>query len=73
MEHDEFEVSKIVGPYWYNPATGEESVEEPDWPEQWSLRRNRSQWNKFEGGLHHYFDPLTSEYFVYHELSDTYN
>ena len=73
VEHDEFEVSKIVGPYWYNPATGEESEKEPDWHEQWNVRRNRSQWNKYEGGLHHYFDALTSEYFVYHELSDTYN
>ena len=73
VEHDEFEVSKIVGPYWYNPASGEESETEPDWPSAWEERRNRSTWNKFENGLHHYYDPLTSAYFMYHEISNTYN
>jgi hypothetical protein len=73
IQNDEYGVSKIVGPYWYNPASGEERTKVPEWYEQWTVRRNRSEWNGLQNGLHHYYDPLTAEYFVYHEISDTYN
>ena len=70
---DIYKQSKIVGPYWYNPATAEESTEEPDWKKQWEIRRARSTWNNSNTGLHLYYDPLTAAYFHYHELSDTYD
>ena len=73
IPEDTYKKSKIIGPYWYNPATGEETIKEPKWPEQWNIRRLRSQWSSADTGLHLYYDPLTAAYFHYHELTDTYD
>lgn len=45
----------------------------PDFKKQWTIRRERSHYQEQEHGLLQYFDPLTSEYFQYHELTDTYS
>lgn len=59
-------------PYWYNPANGQESLDPPDFEEQWRIRKNRSHMEEDAHGLEQYFDPLTSEYFTYHPLTNTY-
>lgn len=76
IPHDTYNVSKTIPkgyPYWYNPADGTESLDPPDFPEQWVIRRNRSYIQEEEHGLEHFYDPLTSEYFQYHSLTDTYS
>lgn len=59
-------------PYWYNPADGTELIEQPDFAEQWIVRKNRSEFIVDESGLEQYYDPLTAVYFQYHPLTDTY-
>jgi len=73
IPEDTYKKSKIIGPYWYNPATAEETIKEPKWKEQWAIRRTRSTWDNANAGLHLYYDPLTAQYFHYHELTDTYD
>jgi len=73
VPEDTYKKSKIKGPYWYNPATAEETIKEPKWKAQWEIRRMRSTWDNSNTGLHLYYDPLTAQYFHYHELTDTYD
>lgn len=73
---DKFKASKTIKdklPYWYNPADGAESLDPPDFIEQWRIRKERSHYQVTEYGLEQYFDPLTSAYFQYHPLTDTYS
>lgn len=72
VEEDPFKKTSIVGEYWYNPATGEESLSEPMFKSEWKKRIQRSEFEKEEDGLMHYFDPLTQQYFQYHHMTDTY-
>lgn len=82
VANDPLRLAKTVprgSPYWYNPADGRESLDEPRWEEQWRERRARSVVQEEDAhaygqsqGLQQYFDPLTAEYFAYHPLSDTY-
>jgi tetratricopeptide (TPR) repeat protein len=58
--------------YWFNPATGEQRLKTPDWASEWYVRATRSRWDGSRDGLEHYFDPLTSSYFQYHALTDSY-
>jgi hypothetical protein len=58
--------------YWYNPATGEERLEQPNWQVEWDIRQRRSRCDGNKDGLEHYFDPLTSCHFQFHEVSRTY-
>jgi hypothetical protein len=58
--------------YWYNPATGESTYEEPVWYDQWQERKLRSKYEREEDNLEYYFDPITSSYFQYHVLTDTF-
>jgi hypothetical protein len=58
--------------YWYNPATGESTYDEPVWYDQWLERKLRSKYEREEDNLEYYFDPLTSSYFQYHVLTDTF-
>eukprot|EP00981_Chlorochromonas_danica_P016070 scaffold15490_cov308-Ochromonas_danica.AAC.1 len=61
-------------PYWYNPATGEERDTNPDFKEEWAIRRARSilQESTGEYGLQSFYDPLTADYFEYFALTDSY-
>jgi hypothetical protein len=59
--------------YWYNPATGEETFEVPNFAEEWSKRVNRSYFESDANGIEVYFDPITSEYFQRHPLSGTFS
>jgi hypothetical protein len=72
VEEDPFKKTTIVGEYWYNPASGEESLSEPMFKGEWKKRIQRSEFEKEEDGLMHYFDPLTQQYFQYHHMTDTY-
>lgn len=72
VEDDELKVSKIRGPYWYNPVTAQEQVKPPDFHAEWHVRLKRSQHNGEKHGLDNYFDPLSSTYFQHHVLSDTF-
>ncbi len=60
--------------YWYNPATRESTYDQPNFQEQWYIRRMRSRFEATtnEDGLEHYYDHLTQAYFQYHALTDTY-
>ena len=58
--------------YWYDPATGERSETKPDFYSTWTKRKERSKFEKAVAGLEYYYDPMTSAYFQYHVLSDTY-
>lgn len=58
--------------YWYNPADGTEQPYPPEFRDEWVVRKNRSLLNEEEHGLQQYFDPLTSEYFQYHPLTDSF-
>ena len=58
--------------YWYNPATGEKREEEPDWHEEWKIRKARSRYDGTAHDLESYYDTYTSAYFQYHPLTDTY-
>lgn len=75
VEHDEYQVSKHFKnlPFWYNPADGTETLETPEFSLQWEIRKARSQFKLDELGLMTFYDPLTSQYFEYHPLSNTYS
>jgi len=75
IEDDIYQVSKIHKglSYWYNPADGSECTEMPKFEEQWIIRKQRSYFQVEEYGLEQYYDPLTSDYFQYHPLTDTYS
>lgn len=75
VEFDEYQVSKNFKnlPFWYNPADGTETLETPDFHLQWEIRKARSVFKSDANGLMTYYDPLTSEYFEYHPLSNTYS
>lgn len=74
VEKDTYQVSKQYPdlPYWYNPADGTEQLDPPEFTEQWEIRKRRSHYEQEENGFELYFDPLTSEYFEYHSLTETY-
>jgi hypothetical protein len=72
IEEDEFKVSKLVGSYWYNPATGQEQIKMPEMQKEWEVRLMRSQFQGEKHGLENYFDPMTSAYFQRHVLSNTF-
>ena len=59
--------------YWYNPADGAEQQDAPDFKQQWLVRKQRSLFQDQADGLQQFYDPLTSEYFQYHELTGTYS
>lgn len=75
VEDDIYQVSKIHKgiPYWYNPADGSETSDMPNFMEQWEIRKTRSFFQVEEYGLEQYYDPLTSDYFQYHPLTNTYS
>jgi hypothetical protein len=75
IPEDVYKASRTIKgiPYWYNPADGKESIEPPDFQEQWAIRKTRSHYQLTEYGLEQYFDPLTSDYFQYHPLTNTYS
>jgi hypothetical protein len=58
--------------YWYNPADGTEQPYPPEFRNEWMVRKNRSLLHEEEHGLQQYYDPLTSEYFQYHPLTDSF-
>lgn len=64
---------KISKEYWYNPATGEETFDIPNWEEQWNIRLHRSHYENTDDGMEHYYDPLTACYFQRHVLSETFS
>ena len=73
---DVYKASKRIKekiPYWYNPADGTETIDPPDFQEQWAIRRARSHYQVTEYGLEQFYDPLTSDYFQYHPLTDSYS
>jgi len=72
IEDDELKISKIVGPYWYNPVTAQEQTKAPDWHKEWHTRLARAQFQKEEHGLDFYYDPLTAVYFQHHKLTDSF-
>jgi hypothetical protein len=59
--------------YWYNPATGEETLKIPDFAHEWQVRLYRSHYESTKDGLEHYYDPLTACYFQRHVLTDTFS
>lgn len=75
IEKDKMNISKKFKdePYWYNPADGMEQTNIPDFKSQWIIRKNRSHYQEDLYGLEQYYDPLTSEYFQYHPLTDSYH
>jgi hypothetical protein len=76
VPEDTYKASKTMPagfPYWYNPATGAETLDPPDFHQEWVTRKNRSHFQIEDHGLEQYYDPLTSDYFVYHPLTDTYS
>lgn len=66
------DVVKQEDSYWYNPATGEQRLQEPVWEDEWKIRVQRSRFDGTQNDLLQYFDELTSGYFQYHELTDSY-
>ena len=60
--------------YWYNPSTGEKRLEEytPDFAQEWQMRMARSVFKSEKLGLEYYFDPITSTYWQYHRMTNTY-
>lgn len=64
---------KISKEYWYNPATGEETFNVPNWEEQWAIRLGRSFYQETTDGMEQYYDPLTACYFQRHVLSGTFS
>jgi hypothetical protein len=76
VDKDEYGASKNFrkgSSYWYNPADGSEQEDEPIFKDQWAIRRERSLFQEEVYGLEQYFDPLTSEYFQYQLLTDSYS
>jgi len=71
-EVDPDDIVKQEDSYWYNPVSNEQRFEEPDWKLEWEIRAKRSQWQNHQDGLDHYYDPLTSSYFQYHALTQSY-
>jgi hypothetical protein len=72
IDEDVHKVSKIIGPYWYNPVDGVETIDQPVFKQEWEKRKNRSVWKGEDKGLEFYYDTLTAEHFQWHELTDTY-
>ncbi|KAJ1418333.1 hypothetical protein B484DRAFT_142728 [Ochromonadaceae sp. CCMP2298] len=74
VQEDKFNISKVFKDesYWYNPADGREQKAPPDFQEAWGVRQQRSAYEGESFGLHQYFDPVTSEYFQFHALTNTY-
>ena len=72
VTEDPYKMTKILGPYWYNPVTGREKILKPDFQKEWNKRKLRSKFEGEKHGLEIYFDPLTSCHFQYHVMSDTY-
>lgn len=74
VEKDTFNVSKQFKDksYWYNPVDGMEALDPPDFAKEWEVRKYRSYFEEEKYGLETYYDPLTSEYFQYHPLTNSY-
>lgn len=76
VEDDEFGTSKKFprhAAYWYNPVDTQEQASPPDFDEAWVIRKNRSQFTEDEKGLETYWDALTSDYFQFHPLTNSYS
>lgn len=60
--------------YWYNPATGEKRAEDdpPDFDAEWQVRFHRSEFKEERLGLEYYYDPITSSYWQYHRMTNTF-
>jgi hypothetical protein len=58
--------------YWYNPADGTETWEQPDFTSQWQVRMKRSAYQNAQGNLELYWDPLTNQHFNYHPVTGTF-
>jgi tetratricopeptide (TPR) repeat protein len=71
LVHDE-DIIQQEDSFWFNSATGEQRLKMPDWATEWYIRATRSRWDGHRNGLDHYFDPLTSSYFQYHSLTNSY-
>jgi hypothetical protein len=71
-EENEYTVKKDNNPYWYNPATGEMLLDQPDFRVQWEIRMRRSKYEGHKNGLDHYYDSLTSAHFQHHTLTNTF-
>jgi hypothetical protein len=65
--------TKISKEYWYNPATGEETFDIPDFDQEWVKRLYRSYFQESKNGIEQYYDPLTACYFQRHPLTETYS
>ena len=74
VAEDPYKIAKVPPPYWYNPADGSEkpSTQQPNFPDEWATRLRRSEKTTDAGGLDIYYDKLTSAYFQFHPLSNTF-
>lgn len=74
IDEDKFNISKKYKnmAYWYNPADGTETLDQPDFTAEWAVRKARSVYQGDVGTLENYFDPLTSEYFQFHPITNSY-
>ena len=72
VEYDPVMMKEDETAYWYNPATGEQRKDTPEWEKEWEIRAQRSYYEGESDGLEHYYDSLTSTYFQRHILTDTY-
>ena len=59
--------------YWYNPADLTMQKDPTDFPTEWHKRMRRSVWQARQGNLETHWDPLTSQHFNYHPVSDTFS
>ena len=57
---------------WYNPADGNQQIEEPNFLVEFEIRKRRSNYQESNGSLDLFYDPLTNSHFQYHPLTDTY-
>jgi hypothetical protein len=75
VTEDPYGASRVITdnqPYWYNPVDGTEQLNEPDWKKEWDIRMSRSKCERSEAGMEYYYDPLTTQHFQRHVLSDTF-
>ena len=65
MKYEEIDV-------WFNPITNVKQIEQPNFPNEWKLRKARSLMKEKMKNIVIFYDPLTQTHFQYHELTDTY-
>eukprot|EP01035_Chromulina_nebulosa_P017553 gene17553-23117_t len=58
--------------YWYNPVDGTKQLDTPDFTIEWKKRLQRSYYYRSYTGLDIYYDPLTTTYFQYHSMTETF-